>query len=379
MSSIGSKSYLRIAWLTANAASTVATRLVTYPFRSVRAPTVYKDAINAAVRCMLDYLTIADSRYLNPQTSDRYVRLYCRSRGLEPKSLEIHSEDGRAVAHWIGDPDAESVILYCHGGAYTQPANAGNFRYLASFVKTLNNRPKSRRVSVLLLAYTLAPEGVYPTQLREAAVVLTHLIRETGRSPSNIFIAGDSAGGNLALSLLSHLLHPHPDVFAIKLGCPLGGVLLISPWVGFRTDYTSFTANATLDMLTPLALRKWGAMFLGKANDSNPEADPGPISGDSWTEACLNPPSWWNGMHQVVSDTFIWWGGYEVFGDPIRELEKNLNEGWATGGGDLNRVRFFESAREAHVAPIVDTMIPGAEKSDAQVVIEEWFKGRLQR
>ncbi|KZM24300.1 hydrolase [Ascochyta rabiei] len=328
---------------------------------------------------MLDYLTIADSRYLNPQTSDRYVRLYCRPRGLEPKSLEIDSKNGRAVAHWIGDPDAEAVILYCHGGAYTQPANAGNFRYLAGLVKTLNNKPRSRSVSVLWLAYTLAPESVYPTQLREAAVVLAHLIRETGRSPSEIFIAGDSAGGNLAFSLLSHLLHPQPDVPAVKLECPLGGVLLISPWVSFRTDYISFKTNATLDMLTPLALRKWGAMFLGKVNDSNPEADPGPISGDSWTEACLNPPSWWNGMPQVVSDAFVWSGAYEVLNDSIRELEKRFMEGWATGGGNLNRVRFFESAREAHVAPIVDIMIPGVKKSDAQIAIEEWFKGRLQR
>ncbi|KAJ4357094.1 hypothetical protein N0V95_002750 [Ascochyta clinopodiicola] len=339
MSNVGSKSYFRIAWLIAN----------------------------------------ADSRYLNPQTTDRYVRLYCRPKSLEPKSLEIDGENGRAVAHWIGDPDAEAVILYCHGGAYTQPANAGNFRYLDSLVKTLNNRPESRSVSVLLLAYTLAPESTYPTQLREAAIVLAHLIQKTGRSPSEIFIAGDSAGGNLALSLLSHLLHPHPDVPAVKLECPLDGVLLISPWVSFRTDYISFSTNATLDMLAPLALRKWGAMFLGKVNDSNPEADPGPISGDSWTEACLNPPDWWNDMHQVVSDAFIWWGAHEVLGDSMRKMEKSFKQGWATGGGNLNRIIFFESAREAHVAPMVDIMVPGAKKSDAQVAIEKWFKGRLQR
>ena len=230
-----------------------------------------------------------------------------------------------------------------------------------------------------MLAYTLVPEAVYPTQLREAAVVLAHLVQDTGRSPSNIFIAGDSAGGNLALSLLTHILHPHPDVFELKLKCPIRGALLLSPWVGFRTDYPSFSTNATLDMLAPLALRKWSAMFLNKADASNAEADPGLISGDAWTEACLNPSSWWNGMHYVVSDTFIWWGGHEVFVDPIRELEKNFRAGWADGGGDRSRAIFLESPEEAHVGPIVDTMIPGAKKGDAQIAIEEWFKSRLQQ
>jgi acetyl esterase/lipase len=230
-----------------------------------------------------------------------------------------------------------------------------------------------------MLAYTLVPEAVYPAQLREAAIVLEHLLQDTGRPSSRIFLAGDSAGGNLALSLLSHLLHPHPDLFAVEFKRPLGGVLLISPWVGFRTDYTSFGTNATVDMLVPLVLRKWGAMFLNKANEANPEIDPGPISGDSWTEACLNPASWWTDMHHVVSDIFVWWGGHEVFVDPIRELKSNFNKGWADGDGDLNRAIWLESPEEAHVAPIVDTMIPGAEKSEAQVAIEGWLKDRLQQ
>lgn len=328
---------------------------------------------------MLDRLTIADSRYLTAQTSENYVQFYCKPRDLEPKTLRLDTKNGRAVAHWIGDPDTDFVILYCHGGGYTQPANKGNFRHLPGLVNDLNSDGAERSLSVLMLAYTLVPEAVYPAQLREAAVVLAHLIRDTGRSPSKVLLAGDSAGGNLVLSLLSHILHPHPHVFALKLERPLGGALLLSPWVCLRTDYSSFSSNATLDLLAPFALRKWSAMFLNKANASNPEDDPGLISGDAWTEACLNPSSWWNGMHQVMSDMFVWWGGYEVFVDPIRELEKNFKAGWTNGGGEISRAMFLESAKEAHVAPIVDTMIPGAKKGDAQVGIEEWFKGRLQQ
>ncbi|KAJ4985157.1 alpha/beta hydrolase [Stagonosporopsis vannaccii] len=373
----GSANFLRIGWLVISAASTAVFRITTYPFRSVRAPTLYKDALFAAIRCMMDRLFIADMRYLNASTSEKYVQSYCKRRGIEPKTLIIDTKDGGAVAHWLGDPDADAVILYCHGGGYTQPANEGNFRHLAGLVKDLNSDATKPSVSVLLLAYTLVPEAVFPVQLREAVVVLSHLVYETKRPPSRIFLAGDSAGGNLALSVLSHILHPHPDVFAVKLEQPLGGALLLSPWVSFRTDYPSFKTNATLDMLGPIAMRKWSAMFLGKATSFDPEADPGLVSGDAWTEACLNPSSWWNNMHQVVSDVFIWCGGYEVFLDPIREFKKNFEAGWSNGGGDPSRVVFAESAKESHVAPMVDTMIPGAKKGNSQVAIEEWLKSRI--
>ncbi|KAF2444148.1 hypothetical protein P171DRAFT_485611 [Karstenula rhodostoma CBS 690.94] len=127
-------------------------------------------------------------------------------------------------------------------------------------------------------------------------------------------------------------------------------------------------------------MRRWAAVFLGKANPADAEADPGVTSGDAWTEAALNPPSWWQGLHKTVGDFFIWSSGYEVLANPIRELQKPLTEGWATGGGDTSRVIFLESAKEAHIQPLIDTILPGkGKKGDAQMVIEEWYKARLQR
>lgn len=232
-----------------------------------------------------------------------------------------------------------------------------------------------RSVATLLIEYTLVPGAIHPTQLKEASAVLAHLL--TLRKPGNIIISGDSAGGNLALALLSHLLHPHPEVAAVKVEAALGGALLYSPWVGFSTEYPSFD-NATLDVMSPLALRKWSAMFLGKANPANPEADPGPITGDAYTEACKNPASWWEGMHNICRDIFICYGGDEVLADAIEELKTPLTCGWKDGGGDKDCVVFIKAAREAHVAPIVDIMTPGARvKSSTQIAIEEWYRARL--
>jgi acetyl esterase/lipase len=70
--------------------------------------------------------------------------------------------------------------------------------------------------------------------------MLSYLITKIGRSPYDILISGGSAGGNLAVAVLSHIPHPHPDVAPIKLQQPLLGTMLYSPWVSFKTDYSSF-------------------------------------------------------------------------------------------------------------------------------------------
>ena len=80
-----------------------------------------------------------------------------------------------------------------------------------------------------------------------------------------IFIAGDSAGGNMAFSLMSHLLHPHAEVTnKISMDEPLAGAILISPWVKFPPDDDSIKRNATSDMVTPDAAKRWSSLFMGK-------------------------------------------------------------------------------------------------------------------
>jgi acetyl esterase/lipase len=326
---------------------------------------------------MLERVTIPQSRYINSGTSATYAT-YCKAHSIAPQTIYVDTDDsGKVAAHWLGNPDAETVILYMHGGAYTQPASTGNFQYLAKLIKGLNAQPGHRSVAVLMLAYTLAPEATYPTQLREAAAVLAHLVSNTHRKPSDIFVSGDSAGGNLALSLLSHVSHPHPAVSAVKLEEPLRGTVLYSPWVGFSTEFESFK-EVRLDMMSPLALRRWSAMFLGQANPNDPESDPGQVSGDAYTEACHNPVTWWNSLHETVSDVFVSYGSDEVLADSIKELEQQMKKGWAGGGGESSRVVFIKGKNEAHVYPMLESMMPGVKaRGSTQIAVEEWYKARL--
>ncbi|PSN65225.1 alpha/beta-hydrolase [Corynespora cassiicola Philippines] len=353
------------------------TRLVSYPFRSVRSQSLHKDVLNGALRAMLDRITIAQVRYLNPPTTNGYLD-FCKAKNWTPNTLEVKEKDLTAVAHWVGDPDAKYVMLYCHGGGYATPASGGHFRYLDRLVEDMNKDAASPSLAVLILAYALLPDGKYPTQLREAAAVLSHLVNVQGRSPSTIILAGDSAGANIVMSLLSHLLHPHPAIQSIQLQQPLCGAFLISPWVSFRTDYPSMKKNQYLDLLSQSMLRRWAAMFLGKANPSNPELDPSSVSGDAYTEPSSNPSSWWIGLPGLLSSAFVWTGGDEVFLDSIRELENSMKKGWADSGARSDALVFMETAHEPHIGPITDIMIKSKEfKTEQQEAINAWIKSRI--
>lgn len=76
-------------------------------------------------------------------------------------------------------------------------------------------------------------------------------------------IGGDSAGGNLAIAVLSHILHQHPDISKLKLNQPLAAAILISPWTKFATDDDSVKRYQKSDIVTPAAANRWSSSFLG--------------------------------------------------------------------------------------------------------------------
>lgn len=280
------------------------------------------------------------------------------------------------MAHWFGSPDAEYIALYAHGGGYTQPLSEGQMEYYRRLVKDFNTPSQPKRLAVLLPAYTLAPEVRYPHQLRELAATLSYLLDDIKIAPSKVFLTGDSAGGGLVMSLLSHLLHPHPGVREIKLSAPLAGTFIFSPWVSFSTNSASYTRNANKDCLVPRNLRRWSAMYLDKSN-ADPETDPGPVTGDAYTDPLTNYASWWQGMHHVTSNVLVWGGGNEVFVDDFREFDRVFRKGWVEGGGEKGRVTYVETPLEMHIAPLIDSMNGGDKKNADRVLVEAWLKERM--
>ena len=64
------------------------------------------------------------------------------------------------------------------------PPSPGHIEYLWRLQNRLNN--EGHDISILFLSYALVPYGVFPTQLREATMMLNHLIEVEGREASNV-------------------------------------------------------------------------------------------------------------------------------------------------------------------------------------------------
>lgn len=245
------------------------------------------------------------------------------------------------------------------------PCTPGHLQYLTDMKDTLVAQGSD--VAVLLLAYDLAPEHKYPTQLRQAIECLRYLIETTGRSPSDISLGGDSAGGNLTISVLSHLTHPHPEIPALPLQTKLHAALLLSPWCSFNTHTPAYKTNAEKDCFDARPLERWSAAFLG--NDS-------PFAGDFYSEPVTAPASWWEGTADVIDEVLIWGGGNEILLDGIEEFSKRFTKGFGGKGGRVNTVI---TEKAAHIEMILELLLgyKGDSGTGSAKVVKDWAKAKL--
>ena len=131
--------------------------------------------------------------------------------------------------------DRRHVVLYCHGGGYTC-GQLGYARVLASKLAL------STGCAVLSFEYRLAPEAPYPSAIDDALRVWDYLMY-MGIGARDVIVAGDSAGGNLALEL----------ALAVKAQgrSQPRALVLMSPWTDMTMQGASYQKCAALDpMLT---------------------------------------------------------------------------------------------------------------------------------
>ncbi|KAJ1964775.1 hypothetical protein GGI12_001218, partial [Dipsacomyces acuminosporus] len=95
--------------------------------------------------------------------------------------------------------DDERIVLYFHGGYYY----TGSPKYRREEVAQISNYSNMRGVAI---QYRLTPKYPFPSQLHDAYISFLYLL-QIGFKPGNIILAGDSAGGNLAMSLCHLLRH----------------------------------------------------------------------------------------------------------------------------------------------------------------------------
>ncbi|KAI0298898.1 Alpha/Beta hydrolase protein [Russula brevipes] len=252
---------------------------------------------------------------LGATTAQAYVA-WARKSGAEVLTDEL--PEG-AKLHWIDPRREDRVVLYFHGGGYVLPARKHHFDMLASLRKEYKGA-----VGIALLNYSLTPEFPFPTQLRQAIAAVQYLL-DKGTLPSNIIVAGDSAGGNLVLQLASQLLHPHPSLPTLRLPraggasespWSFGGALLVSPWVEFGTDAPSYARNDSRDVIPVSTYQLLAdAVRPGITRALHYHLEPG-----------LAPRGWWAGLERVYPRVLVTAGEHEAPVDQIHTAAAAIGE-----------------------------------------------------
>jgi acetyl esterase/lipase len=137
-----------------------------------------------------------------------------------PLAGDIHCARADAdgvPAEWITTPesDRERTILYLHGGGYTQCSVNTHREMISRLARASTSR-------ALAIDYRLAPEHPFPAALEDALAAYGWLFAQ-GIDSSRIAVAGDSAGGGLAVALMLALRDTARPL-------PAAGVCL-SPWL----------------------------------------------------------------------------------------------------------------------------------------------------
>jgi monoterpene epsilon-lactone hydrolase len=164
-------------------------------------------------------------------------------------------------SEWVYMVDAEldRVILFLHGGAYCL-CSVNTHRSMTA------NIAAAARARVLLIDYRMAPEHPFPAAVEDAVCAYQGLL-ELGIAPEQIAVAGDSAGGGLALALL---------VCLRDAGKPLPALAVcISPWTDLSLSGESVMTNAKKDVMLDFpTLAESARLYLDGTNPHHPLASP---------------------------------------------------------------------------------------------------------
>jgi epsilon-lactone hydrolase len=264
----------------------------------------------------------ADEQAADPASAPSGVR-YHRAAALDGLVATPSGWDGR------------STLLYLFGGGYVL-SSPDTRRTLAGHLA------RASGARVVVPKYRLAPEHPFPAALDDAVGAYRWLIADAA-DPGGMVIAGDSAGGGLAVATMLSLR-------AARVALPAGAVG-ISPWVDLALSAESLDTRADADLtVTKTDLERKAREYLDGVDPRTPLASPlyGDLTG-------LPPLLVIVGSEEALLD------------DSIRLARK-------AGVAGVQTTLIIEPDMQ-HVFPIFAGRIPEADTAIAE--IGDWIRQRL--
>ena len=156
---------------------------------------------------------------------------------------------GGVPCEWLvhKDADPNKRVVYLHGGGYV----AGDVNTHRTFCSDLS---QTAGVAVLNVDYRLAPDHKAPAQFDDGLTAYKWMLEngpDGAGAPTHCFVAGDSAGGGLALAVIM-------GARDAGLPVPTAGVL-ISPWADMHMAGASFESNSPTDPMVQKGALEWMA------------------------------------------------------------------------------------------------------------------------
>ena len=261
----------------------------------------------------------AKTRRLVPPPEARFIPGACPSL------------DGTATLklEWIHTPQVSTkrVILYFHGGGYV----AGSAQCYRDLTWRLG---KAADADVAAVDYRLAPEHPCPAAIDDAEAAYRHLL-ENGYAPKTITVAGDSAGGGLAMALLLRLK-------AVNLPQPAAAIGL-SPWVDLRLNSDALKRFKNTDViLNADDMVGIASHYLQGLDAASPDASP--IMGDL------------SGLCPVMVHV----GSKEILLDDATRLCSRIND----AGGDA-QLKIWHN--QPHIFQLFSNVLPEGDQSIAEL------------
>ncbi|MFQ5563858.1 MAG: alpha/beta hydrolase [Parvularculaceae bacterium] len=170
-----------------------------------------------------------DHRILRAQAEARMPR-------KPPAGVSIHKvEDGGVRGEWHRPTGvrAQLTVLYLHGGGYVFCSPRTHRSLTCAMAREFP-------AELFSLDYRLAPEHPFPAAVEDARAAYEWLL-DGGVDPARLAVAGDSAGGGLALALLVALR----DEGRSLPSC----AVLYSPWTDLAMTGASLEENDASDVL----------------------------------------------------------------------------------------------------------------------------------
>lgn len=233
---------------------------------------------------------------------------------------------GRVKGEWARPrtPRPEAVVLYLHGSGY----NLCSTRTHRPLVSRL---AEQSRLTVFSAEYRLAPKHVFPAAAEDVERAYDWLL-DQGWTPDQVVVAGDSAGGHLALDLVLQLL---------RAGSPLPAALVMfSPLADPSVELCRLREQARPDpMISAERVRRLLARYLADTDPADPRLTHVVAPGE------------------VLPPTLIQAGGAEMLAADARHLHRMLSETGTRSTLEIwpGQMHVFQAA--ARVVPEADQAV----------------------